>query len=79
MRPDPRTHGCATCRHGESEALEQVGKPKRFDFMGGKAREDHTRYKCQECGAEWVRLVEGGAGGHGSFWHPYPIEGYEGY
>lgn len=65
------SHGCERCRSGDNtEVLQQLGKPQLSEYLGGKAKEVQTYYKCMKCGAKWVRIVESGAGGHGNFWQP---------
>ena len=67
-------HGCTICRSGsDTKVLQQLGKPKKVEYLGGKAKEYQTFFKCLICGAQWVRIVESGAGGHGNFWQPKKI------
>jgi len=63
-------HGCGACRRKDTEVLQQLGEPQQSEYLGGKAREIQTYFKCTKCGALWVNIMESGAGGHGNFWHP---------
>ncbi len=62
-------HGCAGCRTRGSDALEKLSV-ERNEYVDGRAYETLTHYRCRLCGAKWLHIVEGGAGGRGDFWYP---------
>ena len=59
-----------TCKTGTPNqgTLEQVGQPKHNKYMGGKASEILTDYRCTVCGATWQHVNEWGLS-RGRFWN----------
>jgi uncharacterized protein with PIN domain len=62
---------CNVCSKDQTPPhLAPIGRPVviRTSVGRGHDQTEHTFSQCEECGSVWVKYVDSGAGGHGTFW-----------
>jgi hypothetical protein len=66
---------CKMCKGVEGKQashkyMQPIGEPVELRVSVGRGHDmtEHFFLQCSKCGSVWVKLVDSGAGGHGTFY-----------
>ncbi|WDD90331.1 hypothetical protein Bsp3421_000156 (plasmid) [Burkholderia sp. FERM BP-3421] len=62
---------CNSCsKEQTTKQLQPIGRQVTIATSVGRGHDqtDFAFAQCEKCGSVWVKYVDSGAGGHGTFW-----------